>query len=82
MNAASYGQLQTQQANLNCAFSNFNEAKTFLLAYRNTLQTGYHAKEQQALLDACNVCIERLQQMMNHCSTLKEQLIYYERMRL
>lgn len=82
MSAASYGQLRQQQANLNCALSNLNEAKAFLLAYRNTLQASYHAQEQQSLLNACEDCTKRLQQMIKCCSTLKEQLVFYERMYL
>lgn len=80
MSAASYFQLRRQRTNLSCAVSNISEAQTLLINYRNALQATYQAKEQEALLRACDECIDKLQYMIHHAVTLKEQLAYCEQM--
>lgn len=82
MSAASYEQLRRQQVNVINAAAAFYEARKALIAYRSVLQDNYHAKEEQALMNACTACIDKLQRMINNCNGLKEQLIYAERMDL
>ena len=81
MSARSYD-LCRQQANLKDVLSAFYETKTSIIAYRQFLKDNYHAQEQPELLYACDQCIERIQYLINQCNDLKEQLMYYERMRL
>lgn len=82
MNAASYGHLRAQQVNLSNAAASFYEARLALIAYRNALQSNYHAQEEQALISAFNSGIDKLKYLMNACNTLREQLIYAEQMQL
>ena len=81
MSARSYD-LRWQQANLKDVLSDFYDVMILIIAYRQILRDNYHAQEQPELLNACDQCIEKIQCLMNQCSDLREQLVYYERMRL